>query len=103
MGERESKDASKPSREEEALQPEDTGTPLIRRDITGEIHIEPAQEGESEGVRIHIVEEGDTLEGLSRKYYGDPGQVRRILDANRDQIDDDGRMEPGSALRIPPA
>jgi nucleoid-associated protein YgaU len=93
----------KPRREENDLQPEDTGTPLIRRDITGEVHPEAEPEGESEGVRIHIVQEGDTLEDLSRRYYGDPGHTGPILDANRDQIDDDGGLRPGAALRIPPA
>jgi nucleoid-associated protein YgaU len=101
MGENTSKDP-KPPREENDLQPGDTGTPLIRRDITGEVHLEAEPEGEGEGVRIHIVEEGETLEDLSRRYYGDAGHARRILDANRDQIEDDGSLTPGSALRIPP-
>jgi nucleoid-associated protein YgaU len=102
MGQGPSKDPSKPPREEDDLQPGDTGTPLIRRDITGEIHPQAEPEGEGAGVRIHIVREGETLEDLSRRYYGDPGRGRRILGANLDQIDDDGRMTPGTAIRIPP-
>jgi nucleoid-associated protein YgaU len=102
MAQRPSKDLSKPSPEEDDLQPGDTGTPLIQRDITGEIHSRAEPEGEGPGMRIHIVREGETLEDLSRQYYGDPGRGRRILDANLDQIDDDGWAPPGTALRIPP-
>ncbi|MBI4576610.1 MAG: LysM peptidoglycan-binding domain-containing protein [Planctomycetes bacterium] len=47
-----------------------------------------------------IVKEGDTLQWIASKEYGDPGEWRMIADANG--IDDPRKLEPGTELLIPP-
>lgn len=93
--------STKPSREEEELQPEDTGTPEITRDITGEMHVHPVEDSDP-ATRVYVVRDGDTLGSIARRFYGDENQFRRIVEANRDRIDDEDRLEIGSELRIPP-
>jgi nucleoid-associated protein YgaU len=93
---------TKPSREEDELQPEATGTDAITRDITGEVHVHPVEDSDP-GTRIYVVRKGDTPGSIAQRFYGDSDQFRRILDANRDRIDDEDRLEVGSELRIPPA
>lgn len=49
----------------------------------------------------HIVQEGDTLIKLARKYLGDPMKYRQILEANKTAIEDPDALEPGQELVIP--
>jgi len=50
----------------------------------------------------YTVQAGDTLESISHRFYGIARERDRILQANRDQIDDPERLEPGTILKIPP-
>jgi len=50
----------------------------------------------------YAVQPGDTLTGISLKIYGDRRYWRAIFEANRDVLDDPGRIHPGQVLRIPP-
>ncbi len=79
----------------------ETGTDSIQRDITGETHVRPEPLPDEEPVRIYVIREGDTLAGIAKRFYGDESQWLRILDANRDRVDDEDRLEPGTELRIP--
>ncbi len=56
---------------------------------------------ESPQYLIHVVQSGETLSSISRKYYGNPNLWRRIIDANRGQIPDGVTIRPGMELRIP--
>lgn len=76
----------------------ETGTDRVVNDITGESHVRPDAVGDA---RLYVVQDGDTLEGIARKFYGDEGQWKRILDANRDRFDDQGRVPAGAELLIP--
>ncbi len=51
--------------------------------------------------RIHIVRSGETLYGITRKYYGDERHWRRILVANRHRLSDPNRLRAGMNLIIP--
>jgi nucleoid-associated protein YgaU len=55
----------------------------------------------SAGTRLHRVEAGDRLDLLAQRYFGDPFQYWRIVDANP-TISTDDLMLPGTVLRIPP-
>lgn len=50
-------------------------------------------------LREHILKAGETISGLAHRYYGD-WRLWRIL-ADRNQIVDVRRLEPGDKLLIP--
>lgn len=67
---------------------------------------EPVIEGGAGGgepVRTYTVVKGDTLSHIAKARYGKASQWRRIFDANRDQLDDPDRIQPGQVLKIPSA
>ena len=49
----------------------------------------------------HVVNKGDTLWGLSGKYYGDPESWPRIYKANKEKIKDPKWIYPAMELSIP--
>ena len=49
----------------------------------------------------HVVEDGDTLIDLSRRYYGTGEKFNVIYNANRDQLRAPDRLRPGMVLTIP--
>ena len=51
--------------------------------------------------RMYVVEEGDTLTSIARKFYGNAAARRRIFMANSRVIADPFVIEPGTRLRIP--
>ncbi|HYN42892.1 MAG TPA: LysM peptidoglycan-binding domain-containing protein [Thermoanaerobaculia bacterium] len=51
--------------------------------------------------RFHVVEKGDTLGAIAKKYYGKAGAYMKIFEANRDILDDPDKIKPGQKLRIP--
>lgn len=51
----------------------------------------------------YTVQKGDTLSHIAQAQYGKASQWQRIFDANRDQLDDPDRIQPGQVLRIPAA
>lgn len=53
------------------------------------------------GDREYTVQEGDTLSHIARAQYGRASEWPRIFEANRDQLDDPDRIQPGQVLRIP--
>jgi ABC-type amino acid transport substrate-binding protein len=60
--------------------------------------------GAGETVDTYVVQPGDTLSKIARKYYGDAWATSwpRIYEANRDAIGDDpGRLRVGMTLEIP--
>lgn len=52
-------------------------------------------------VRIHEVVRGDTLSGLSKKYYGKASLYMKIFEANRDQLSNPDLIQVGQKLKIP--
>ena len=51
--------------------------------------------------RTYIVQPGDTLASISRKFYGSRARWKQILKANRNDIDDPKKLEAGQRLIIP--
>lgn len=49
---------------------------------------------------VHVLQQGDTLAGVSQRYYDKPAQWRAIADANG--VEDPRRTVPGTFLRVPP-
>jgi nucleoid-associated protein YgaU len=53
------------------------------------------------GGRTHVVQPKETIFSLSRQYYGDEHQWRKIWEANKDQISDPNKIKIGQQLIIP--
>lgn len=65
----------------------------------------PPAAGSSPGAgaarRVHVVQQGDTLEKIAQKYYGAPERWSRIYAANNDLLRDGRPLKPGMELEIP--
>src|SRR5205807_10435282 len=53
------------------------------------------------GERSYVVQSGDTLFSISRKFYKSPKRWKEILDANRKSIRDPKKLTVGQTLIIP--
>lgn len=51
--------------------------------------------------RTYVVRQGDTLASISRKFYKSSAQWKKIRDANRNVVDDPGKLKAGQTLTIP--
>ncbi len=60
-------------------------------------------DGAGEGVETYVVQKDDTLQKISKKYYGSFNQWMRIYDMNRDVIKNPNALKSGVTLKIPPA
>lgn len=49
----------------------------------------------------YTVQKGDTLSAISKRFYGNANEYRRIFDANKDQLKDPDKIFPGQVLKIP--
>jgi nucleoid-associated protein YgaU len=56
---------------------------------------------ESIGEQTYTVQKGDTLSHISQQFYDKASAWNRIFEANRDQLDDPDRIQPGQVLKIP--
>jgi len=55
-----------------------------------------------QGVRIHRVVDGDTLESLAERYLGSSSRADEILAANRETLSDPKLLPIAADLKIPP-
>ena len=55
----------------------------------------------SVGPRIHVVASGETLTGISKKYYGTIDGKQTIINANKDSISNADTLREGTRLVIP--
>lgn len=51
--------------------------------------------------KYHIVQSGDTLWAIAKKYYGNGAQYTKIFNANKDKIKNPNLIYPGQKLVIP--
>lgn len=59
----------------------------------------PAVNPKSNGT--HVVQSGDTLWAIAKKYYGNGAQYTKIFNANKDKIKNPNLIYPGQKLVIP--
>jgi nucleoid-associated protein YgaU len=77
-------------------------------DLTADITVEAPQQraaavgGAATGGQTYTVKSGDTLSKISQQFYGSEHEYMRIFYANRDQLSDPDRIQPGQQLVIPP-
>jgi nucleoid-associated protein YgaU len=51
--------------------------------------------------RTYVVQKGDTLINLARRYYSDPARWKDIWQANRNTVPNPDRIMPGQELVLP--
>ena len=56
--------------------------------------------GGGSGSHTYTVQKGDNLSKIAKHFYGKQ-DWKRIFDANRDQLSDPDRIQPGQVLKIP--
>ena len=64
---------------------------------------EPPRESPTKntGGHSYVVRPGDTLFSISRKFYKSPSRWREIREANKNTVDNTGKLQPGQTLIIP--
>ena len=58
---------------------------------------EPADQSQ-----YHLVERGDTLSAIAKKFYGNANAYPAIFEANKPMLSSPDKIYPGQLLRIPP-
>lgn len=56
---------------------------------------------EPENVEYYIIQSGDSLSKIAKKYYQNAMEYPRIFDANKEVIKDPDLIYPGQKIRIP--
>tara|TARA_B100001093_G_scaffold377524_1_gene362771 strand:+ start:4493 stop:5254 length:762 start_codon:yes stop_codon:yes gene_type:complete len=51
--------------------------------------------------KVYVVQKGDSLYAISRKFYGDSSHIDRIYQANRDVMRSKNSLQVGQTLKIP--
>jgi nucleoid-associated protein YgaU len=86
--------------------------PDWQKDVVADIKVQPgaraaqpASTGSSAdasgAASSYTVQAGDTLSGIARKLYGHANEYMEIFNANRDQLSDPDKIQPGQVLKIP--
>jgi nucleoid-associated protein YgaU len=52
-------------------------------------------------VEYYVIEKGDTLSAVAKRYYGNANDYPRIFEANREVIKNPDLIFPGQKIRIP--
>lgn len=52
-------------------------------------------------VEFYVIQKGDTLSAIAKRFYGDANAYPRIFQANREVIKDADLIFPGQKIRIP--
>jgi nucleoid-associated protein YgaU len=73
--------------------------------VSGSSSTAPTPSGGAEAnvptARMYIVQSGDSLSKISKKFYGDANKWKRIFEANRDVVKNPDLIQPGWKLQIP--
>ncbi len=68
--------------------------------VVNEIQVEEAAPAEA-NVEYYVIQKGDSLSLIAKRYYGDPMAYTKIFEANREVIQDPDKIFPGQKIRIP--
>lgn len=70
--------------------------------VSGSSSTADSPKGQAGGeARTYIVQSGDSLSKISKKFYGNANEWRKIFEANKDRISNPDMIQPGWALKIP--
>jgi LysM repeat protein len=82
--------------------------PDWQQDIVADIRVAPGAAASSQATpqapgQTYTVQSGDTLSAIAKRFYGSATEFKAIFDANRDQLSDPNKIQPGQVLKIPQA
>jgi len=81
--------------------------PNWAQELTADISVDPnakpapAQAAGGGGAQTYTVQSGDSLSKISMQFYGSANEYMKIYNANRDQLSDPNKINPGQKLNIP--
>jgi nucleoid-associated protein YgaU len=74
--------------------------PDWRNDIVAEVTIDPNAKAAG---TTYTVKAGDTLGKIAKEHLGNANAYMKIFEANKDQLSDPDKIQPGQVLKIPAA
>ena len=79
--------------------------PTWQNDIVADIKVTggPASGAGGQGAQTYTVKPGDTLSKIAKDRLGDANAYMKIFNANKDQLSDPDKIQPGQVLKIPNA
>lgn len=66
-----------------------------------ELNPAPSGGATASPVAYYVIEKGDTLSALAKRFYGDGSQYMRLFEANREVIKHPDKIFVGQKIRIP--
>lgn len=73
--------------------------PTWSQEVVADIQARPG----GEASRTYTVKPGDTLSKIAKELLGNANAYPKIFEANRDQLSDPDKIQPGQQLKIPAA
>ena len=70
-------------------------------DVTMDVAGDQPEPASSTEVQYYVIESGDTLSGIAKRFYGDAMKYPQLFEANREVIEDPDKIYPGQKIRIP--
>jgi nucleoid-associated protein YgaU len=84
--------------------PNDPNKPDFSDVVSGSSSTAPSPAGssaEAKTDRMYVVQGGDSLSKIAKKFYGNANAWKKIFDANKDVIKNPDLIQPGWKLQIP--
>ena len=84
--------------------PNDPDKPDFSDVVSGSSSTAPSPAGsaaEAKTDRMYVVQGGDSLSKIAKKFYGNANAWKRIFEANKDVIKNPDLIQPGWKLQIP--
>jgi nucleoid-associated protein YgaU len=78
--------------------------PSWREDVIADIKVVAPAGGAApatQAAKTYTVKAGDTLSAIAKTHLGDANAYMKIFEANKDQLSDPNKIQPGQVLRIP--
>ncbi len=86
--------------------------PDWQKDVVADIRVKPGAQqpsGQSipqptpakASIKTYTVKSGDTLSEIAKRELGSANKYMEIFNANRDQLNDPDKIQPGQVLKIP--
>lgn len=75
--------------------------PTWRDDVVADIKVTGGGSPAAAQQRTYTVKSGDTLSKIAKEHLGDGNAYMKIFNANKDQLTDPDKIQPGQVLKIP--